>query len=161
MATQKVVLAIGGSIHASEIGATQAANELLYSLATATDPATLDVLQNVVVILIPSLNPDGHRLVVDWYNKEKGTPFEGGPMPWLYHKYAGHDINRDAFMMNLAGEPQPRAVLLHELASAGVPDDAPDGEQRTAVLRAAERRSDRSQLRPADLARRRRCSGAR
>ena len=51
--------------------------------------------------------------MVDWYNKQKGTPYEGGPMPWLYHKYAGHDINRDAFMMNMAGEPQPLAVLLH------------------------------------------------
>src|SRR5207302_409451 len=65
--SNKIVLAIGCSIHASEIGATQAANELLYSLATAADPRTLQVLQNVVVILIPSLNPDGHRLVVDWY----------------------------------------------------------------------------------------------
>ena len=84
------------------IGATQAASELLYSLATANDPSTLAMLQNVVIVLIPSLNPDGQRLVTDWYEKSKGTPWEGGPMPWLYHKYAGHDINRDAFMMNLA-----------------------------------------------------------
>lgn len=101
-ASQKVVVAIGASIHASEVGASQAANELLYWLATASDPSTLDILENVVVIVIPSLNPDGHRLVADWYAKTKGTPFEGGPMPWLYHKYAGHDINRDGFMMNLA-----------------------------------------------------------
>jgi Zinc carboxypeptidase len=100
-ADHKVVLAIGGSVHASEVGATQAANELLYSLASSTDPAILNVLRNAIIILIPSLNPDGHRLVVDWYEREKGTPFEGGPMPWLYHKYAGHDINRDAFMMNM------------------------------------------------------------
>jgi hypothetical protein len=98
----KAVLAIGGGIHASEVGATQAASELLHSLATTSDPRMLDVLDNVVIIVIPSLNPDGQRLVVDWYNKEKGTPYEGGPMPWLYHKYAGHDINRDAFMMNMA-----------------------------------------------------------
>jgi hypothetical protein len=101
-ATHKAVLAIGASIHASEVGASQAANELLFTLASAADSATLNVLQNVVVILIPSLNPDGHRLVTDWYARYKGTPFEGGPMPWLYQKYAGHDINRDAFMMNLA-----------------------------------------------------------
>ena len=100
-AGHKAVLAIGCSIHASEIGATQAANDLLHWLATATDPATTDILQNVVVILIPMLNPDGHRMVVDWYNKQKGTPLEGGPMPWLDHKYLGHDINRDAFMMNM------------------------------------------------------------
>jgi zinc carboxypeptidase len=101
-ATHKAVLAIGGGIHASEVGATQAANDLLYWLATAGDSDTLNILDNVIIILIPSLNPDGHRLVVDWYNKQKGTPYEGGPMPWLYHKYAGHDINRDAFMMNMA-----------------------------------------------------------
>ncbi len=100
-AGQKTILAVGASIHASEIGATQAANELLYTLASANDPATEQILQNVVLILIPMLNPDGHRLVTDWYAKTRGTPLEGGPMPWLYHKYAGHDINRDAFMMNL------------------------------------------------------------
>ena len=60
------------------------------------------MLHDVVLILFPSLNPDGHELVVDWYRKGKGTPFEGGPMPWLYHRYAGHDLNRDAFMMNMA-----------------------------------------------------------
>jgi hypothetical protein len=100
--THKVVVAIGCSIHATEIGATQAANELLHELATSNDPATLAQLRDVVLIIIPMLNPDGHRLVVDWYNKFKGTAFDGGPMPWADHKYAGHDINRDGFMMNLA-----------------------------------------------------------
>ena len=100
-ARQKVVLAIGASIHSAEIGATQMANELLYELATGDDERTKAVLRDAVVILFPSLNPDGHQLVVDWYKRGKGTPLEGGPMPWLYHKYAGHDINRDAFMMNL------------------------------------------------------------
>jgi hypothetical protein len=100
-AEQKIVVAIGCSIHATEVGATQAANELLHSLATATDPASLAILQNVIVILIPSLNPDGHALVIDWYRKTRGTQYEAAPMPWLYHRYAGHDINRDAFMMNM------------------------------------------------------------
>jgi hypothetical protein len=100
--THKAVLTIGNGIHASEVGGSQAASELLYSLATATDSETLDVLRNVVVILIPSLNPDGHRLIVDWYGNTKDTPFEGALPPWLDHRYAGHDINRDAFMMNLA-----------------------------------------------------------
>ena len=100
--THRVVVAIGCSIHATEIGATQAASELLYELATTHDGATLDQLRQVVLIIVPMLNPDGHRLVVDWYNRYKGTPFDGGPMPWPDHRYAGHDINRDGFMMNLA-----------------------------------------------------------
>jgi hypothetical protein len=101
-AAHKVVVAIGASIHATEVGGTQAANHLLYELATSNDPAILDQLRNVVLIIIPMLNPDGNRLVVDWYNKFKNTPFDGGPMPAADHKYAGHDINRDGFMLNLA-----------------------------------------------------------
>ncbi len=92
---------IGASIHASEIGATQAANELLHTLATTGDPMLLQSLRELVVILLPSLNPDGHLLVADWYERTKGTAFDGSPMPWLYHKYVGHDINRDAFMLNM------------------------------------------------------------
>ena len=99
---QKAIVAIGCSIHASEIGATQAANELLHTLATTQDEGRQSILRDIVVLLIPSLNPDGHRLTMDWYDRTRGTAFEGAPMPWLYHKYAGHDINRDAFMMHLA-----------------------------------------------------------
>ena len=99
---QPAIVAIGCSIHSTEIGATQAASELLYELATTDDPATIEVLQNVVLILFPSLNPDGHERVVEWHDENRGTPFEAAPMPWLYHRYVGHDINRDAFMLNMA-----------------------------------------------------------
>jgi hypothetical protein len=101
-AKNPVIVAIGASIHATEVGATQAANELLHTLATSTSPQIESVLKNVVLVLLPSLNPDGHILTVDWYRKWRGTGFEGTPMPWLYHRYVGHDINRDAFMMNMA-----------------------------------------------------------
>ena len=128
--THKAVLAIGAGMHASEVGPTQALIDLLYSLSTSSDPTILHVLQNVIVILIPSLNPDGYRLVADWYGRGLGTPFEGGPMPWLYHKYAGHDVNRDAFMMNLAenrnlarffySQWHPQVFLsMHEMESNG------------------------------------------
>jgi hypothetical protein len=129
-ATHKVVIAIGCSIHATEIGASQAAIELLHALAISNDDATLDQLRRAVIIVIPMLNPDGHRLVVDWYNKYKNTPFEGAPLPWPDHKFAGHDINRDAFMMNMAesrnlsrffySQWHPQVFLtMHQLESDG------------------------------------------
>ena len=90
------------SIHATEIAATQTAPELLHTLATSPDPEVTRSLNDVVLILFPSLNPDGHVITVDWYRKWRGSEFEGAAMPWLYHKYVGHDINRDAFMMNMA-----------------------------------------------------------
>jgi hypothetical protein len=74
---------------------------LLHLLATSNEPEITRSLDAVVVIIFPSLNPDGHAITVDWYRKWKGTEFEGANLPGLYHKYAGHDINRDAFMMNL------------------------------------------------------------
>lgn len=99
---QPVIVAIGMSIHATEIAATQTAPELLYTLATSQDQEITRSLDQLVLILFPSLNPDGHVMTVDWYRRWKGSEFEGAAMPWLYHKYVGHDINRDAFMMNMA-----------------------------------------------------------
>jgi len=101
-ASHKAIVAVGASIHASEVGATQTAAQLLYELSSSTNPETLEQLNHLVVIIIPMLNPDGSRMVVDWYSQTKGTPFDGTPLPRPDHKYAGHDINRDAFMMNLA-----------------------------------------------------------
>jgi hypothetical protein len=57
------------------------------------------VLKNVILLLIPSQNPDGQQMVVDWYNKNLGTPYEDSPLPELYHKYIGHDNNRDNYML--------------------------------------------------------------
>jgi hypothetical protein len=104
----KAILLITCSIHASEIAATQMAMEFAYKLVTGDTPFDADrVLRDVIVLLVPSHNPDGNQMVVDWYRKNLGTKYEGGPMPWIYHHYAGHDNNRDWFMFNL---PETRAV---------------------------------------------------
>ena len=75
--------------------------QLAYNLASANDEDTLSILRNVILILIPSPNPDGVDIVANWYRKTLGTPDEGREPPELYHHYAGHDDNRDWFMLNL------------------------------------------------------------
>jgi len=97
----KTVVAISCSIHSTEIVASQMSMQLAYNLASATDEDTLSILHNTILILIPSPNPDGVDIVGNWYRKTLGTPFEGREPPELYHHYAGHDDNRDWFMLDL------------------------------------------------------------
>ncbi|MEZ5345014.1 MAG: M14 family metallopeptidase [Pyrinomonadaceae bacterium] len=98
----KTIVAISCSIHSTEIVASQMSMLLAYQLATASDENTKNILENTVLLLIPSANPDGIDIVADWYRKTLNTKYEGSSPPELYHHYAGHDNNRDWFMMNLA-----------------------------------------------------------
>lgn len=95
----KAIVLVTCSIHASEIGATQMAMEWAHGLATAKDPETLRRLDNVILLLMPSLNPDGQVMETEYYRKQLGTRYEGGRLPWLYHPYVGHDNNRDWYML--------------------------------------------------------------
>ncbi len=97
--TAAVILA---TQHSNEIGAALMTLELAHDLATGNDVATRELLANTVTLLIPSGNPDGIRLIVDWYRRWLGTEYEGCAMPWLYHPYVGHDNNRDWFMLTQA-----------------------------------------------------------
>ncbi|HEX8144992.1 MAG TPA: M14 metallopeptidase family protein [Pyrinomonadaceae bacterium] len=97
----KTIVAISCSIHSTEIVASQMSMQLAYELATAEDADTREILRHTILILIPSANPDGIDIVADWYRRTLGTPFEGKEPPELYHHYAGHDDNRDWFMLNL------------------------------------------------------------
>jgi len=93
----KAVVSMTMSVHATEIGGTQLSSELAYEVATSDDPDIAKIREGVVFLLVPSSNPDGNIKVVDWYDEQLGTEYEGGPLPFLYHKYVGHDNNRDAF----------------------------------------------------------------
>jgi hypothetical protein len=97
----KTIVSISCSIHSTEIVASQMSLNLAYELANAKDADTLEILNNTILLLIPSPNPDGIDIVADWYRKNLGTKFESTSPPELYHHYAGHDDNRDWFMLNL------------------------------------------------------------
>ncbi|MGA3203006.1 MAG: M14 metallopeptidase family protein [Bryobacteraceae bacterium] len=101
VAEGKVFCVQSMSLHASEIGGSQMAPELAYDLLARNDEETQRILDNVVFIEVPSFNPDGQVMVTDWYRESIGKPWEGTSTPWLYHKYAGHDDNRDAFMTQM------------------------------------------------------------
>ena len=85
------------TIHSTEVSNGQAITHIVHRLATESSPFVREILDNSVVLLVPSQNPDGQHLVIDHWYKTKGTAF-GRVYPDLYHKYVGHDDNRDWFM---------------------------------------------------------------
>jgi hypothetical protein len=105
--TGKTIVSIACSIHSTESVAAQESMNIAYELATANDADTKEILDNTILLLIPSSNPDGVDIVGDWYRKTLGTKSEGTSPPELYHHYAGHDDNRDWFMLDL---PETQAI---------------------------------------------------
>lgn len=97
----KVIVHIDGGLHSTEVAGHQHTIQLAYNLvAGERDPEIRRILENVVLVLWFSLNPDGQNMVSAWYRRNLGTPYEVSPMPWLYQKYVGHDNNRDGYMNN-------------------------------------------------------------
>ncbi len=114
------VVFINNNIHSTEVASSQFSMILAHRLAS--EPRYRRVLENVVVLMTPSANPDGLDTVVAWYRQHKGTRFEGGPLPWLYHPYVGHDNNRDWFMLTQVESQAIARVLYQEWFPAVVWD---------------------------------------
>lgn len=97
----KAVVWIDGGLHATETVGTHQLIETAYQLVSRTDPETMRILDNVV-ILMTHANPDGQELVSNWYMRNPSPEKRSlDNLPRLYEKYAGHDNNRDFYMMNL------------------------------------------------------------
>lgn len=91
----KTIIVITCGIHSTEVGSYLSSMLIAYRLASSNDPDIQEILQNTIILLVPSTNPDGVDIVNNWYQKTLGTPYEGTDPPELYHKYTGHDDNRD------------------------------------------------------------------
>ena len=114
------------TIHSTEVSNGQAIINIVHRLATENTVQIREILDNSVVLMVPSQNPDGQHLVIDHWYKTKGTPF-GRVYPDLYHKYVGHDDNRDWFMftqketrMNIeAVQNKYKPIISHDMHQQG------------------------------------------
>jgi hypothetical protein len=91
----KTIVLITSSIHSTEVGGHLTPAIVAHRLASESTPEIRQILENTVLLLVPTLNPDGVSIVSRWYNQTLGTPTEGNGPPELYHHYVGHDNNRD------------------------------------------------------------------
>ncbi len=124
-ASGKAIVFVTCNLHATEIASSQMAMELAYRLAGGTSSDIQALLQNVILVLFPSVNPDGQIMEVEWYNKTKGTEYEGTGAPYLYHWYAGHDNNRDWFKISL----KETELIVRELYHKWLPQVVVDEHQ--------------------------------
>ncbi len=88
------------SMHSTEVAPSASAPLVAYDYATTTDEKKLEWLNNVVYMMVPCHNPDGMDLIVENYKKYVGTKYEGASLPQVYHKYVGHDNNRDFVILS-------------------------------------------------------------
>jgi hypothetical protein len=101
-AESPIIVHIDGGMHASEVADHQLPPVLAHKLLSARNDAEIDaILKNVILVLWPTLNPDGQDMVVDWYRQQRGTKWETSHTPRLYQEYVGHDNNRDGYMLNM------------------------------------------------------------
>jgi len=91
----KTIVLITFGIHSTEVGSTLSSMLIAHRLTSSNEPEIKKILDNTIILIVPSLNPDGVDIVKSWYDKTVGTPYEGTTPPELYHKYVGHDNNRD------------------------------------------------------------------
>ncbi len=110
----KAIVYIDSGLHATEVAHSQHSFELLYHLASDSSPRTKRMLDDVILLLLPCVNPDGLDIVADWYKSNLGSPYEVSPLPELYAKYVGHDNNRDWFMFTQTETQNVGRVIYHQ-----------------------------------------------
>ncbi len=110
----KAVVWIDGGLHATEVLGAHQLIEMSYQMVSRTDDETMRFLDDVIILMVHA-NPDGMELVSDWYMRnpvaeERST----SGVPRLYHKYVGHDNNRDSYMVTQPETENMARILYRE-----------------------------------------------
>ena len=105
--TGTAVVWIDGGLHSTERAGAQHSPLLAYRVAGEETEEMQRIRDDVVLLLMPVMNPDGLDIVAEWTEESRGTAWEGSSPPVLYQYYTGHDNNRDWFMIT---QPETRAV---------------------------------------------------
>lgn len=109
----RAVVWIDSGLHSTEVAHAQHGPLLAHHMAFDESEETRRIRNDVILLYMPQMNPDGHEVVVNWYRRNLGTPWETTSPVEVYHEYVGHDINRDWFMFRQS-ESQAVARQLYE-----------------------------------------------
>jgi hypothetical protein len=98
-----VVVRLGYGVHGNEPSSHNAVPMVAYYLAAGQDDYVKELLENMVVIIDPSLNPDGQDRFASWVNRHKGRTPNPNPdnrefrdvWPGSRTNHYWFDLNRD------------------------------------------------------------------
>ena len=116
---RRKVFAVTCGIHSDEVGSSLSGLRLMERLASGVSAALRQALAVADVCLLPCLNPDGQERVALWleelqlednglHERSRDGGRSVGRLPFLYHRYCGHDLNRDWL---LGTQAETRAVV--------------------------------------------------
>ena len=111
-----IVLWMGYGVHGNEASGPQASLAVAYFLAAAEGPEIDDILKNSVILIQPSLNPDGLQRFSTWVNSNRSfTPVTNPlsrefrePAPGSRTNHYWYDLNRDWLPLQM---PESRARM--------------------------------------------------
>src|SRR5438034_10784861 len=111
-----VIVLFQYSVHGDEHAGFEAGLQVAYQLLASGEPATQEILKNVVLVLNPSANPDGHERFAAWYNSVAVGADHPAALeqrePWAIQGRFNHfrcNMNRD-----LVAQSQPEVRPLME-----------------------------------------------
>ena len=116
-----IVVWLGYSVHGDEISGTNAAMVVAYHLAASQDKAVADMLDDTIIVIEPSLNPDGMDRFVNWVTTHRGISENSDPNHIEHHQswrtgrtnHFGFDLNRDWLLLSQK-ESQNRLPYFHQ-----------------------------------------------
>lgn len=116
-----VVFYLGCSIHGNEASGANAALLMAYHFAAAQGPAMEAALENTVILLDPSFNPDGMQRFSSWVNSRKSRSIAIDPNDMEHHEswprgrtnHYWFDLNRD-WLVAQQPESQARIRKFHQ-----------------------------------------------
>ncbi len=110
--TAKPIYYFIAGLHSPETGPPEMVMELAYRLAVEESPFINAIRNNVIVVILPTAEPDGRDRMVDAYRYKKANR-EVGPSLRYWGKYVAHDNNRDGNGLGLALTRNVLASYLH------------------------------------------------
>ncbi len=119
--TMPIVVYQGFSIHGNESSGANAAIAYAYYLAAAQGPEIAELLDNMVILLDPCMNPDGHQRFAYWANIHKSQNLNPDKNEREYHEvwpggrtnHYWFDMNRDWLPVQLP-ESRVRIASFHK-----------------------------------------------